>query len=186
MQSCLVGLDDDTGDDERCAAEFKEVVGSTHLVHLQDLCEDIAERLLRIVGRSHEGRSNGKLWLRQCLHVGLAIRRHRHLCQLQISRGHHILRQALGDLSLQGIGRNLMIGRVVGTEVFLVIQLANHEAQRCSLSFNLRIMITTFFMPSTESITFSISPSSIRRPRSLIWWSVRPRITTLPSGSHFA
>ena len=127
MQPGLVGLDDDTSDDERSASEFKEVVGSTHLIHLKNLGEDVAEGFLRIVGRSHESRSDGKLRLRQSLHIGLAIRRHGHLGQLQISRGHHILREALGDLSLQGVGRNLMIGRVVGTEVFLVVQLANHD-----------------------------------------------------------
>ena len=127
MQPGLVGLDDDTSDDERSASEFKEIVGSTHLVHLENLGEDVAEGFLRIVGRSHESRSDGKLRLRQSLYIGLAIRRHGHLGQLQISRRHHILREALGDLGLQGVGRNLMVGRVVGTEVFLVVQLADHD-----------------------------------------------------------
>ncbi len=32
----------------------------------------------------------------------------------------------------------------------------------------------------------SISPSSIRKPRSLIWWSSRPRYSTVPSGRYRA
>ena len=127
MQSGLIGLDDDTGNNERCTTEFEEVIRCAHLVHLQNTCKNVAEGALRIVNRSSVGRADGQLWLGQSLHVRLTIRRHRHLVQLQIGRRHHILGQALRDLCLQGIGSNLMVGSVVGAEVLLIIQLADHD-----------------------------------------------------------
>ena len=92
MQPGLVGLDDDAGDDERRAAQLEEIVGSTHLVHLEYACEDVAEGALCVVGRSHVGRTDGQLRFGQRLDVGLAVGRHGHLLQLQVGGRHHVLR----------------------------------------------------------------------------------------------
>ena len=127
MHTSLVGLDDDTGNDQRRTAEFEEVVGSTHTVHLQDTSKDIAESPLGIVGRFLIGTADGQLRFGQGFDIRLAIGRHRHFTQLQISRRHHILCQALGYFSLQGIRGYLAIGGIVGTEVFLVIQLTDQD-----------------------------------------------------------
>ena len=127
MQSGLVGFDDDTRDDERRTTQLEEVVGSTHLVHLQDACKDIAESLFGIVGRGCIGRADSQLRLRQCLHVSLTVGSHRHLRELQIGSRHHVLRQALGDFRLQGIGGYLTVGCIVGTEVLPVVQFTNED-----------------------------------------------------------
>ena len=127
MQACLVGLDDDAGDDKRGTAQLEEIVGGTDLIHLEDGGKDVAEPAFGVVGRSHVGRSDGELRLGQCLDVGLAVGCHRHLVELQVSRGHHILRKALRNLGLERIGSYRTVGGVIGTEVLLVAETANQD-----------------------------------------------------------
>ena len=127
MHSRLVGLNNDTRHDERGAAQFKEVVGSAHLVHLKDASKDVTEGAFSVIGRFHIGRTDGQLGLGQRLNISLAIGCHRHFLQLQVGRGHHVLGQALGDFGLQILGFNLSVGCVVGTQVLFVIDFAYED-----------------------------------------------------------
>ena len=127
MESGLVGLDDDAGDDERRAAELEEVIGGAHTVHLQDAGEDVAEGTLSVVLRCLVVATDGQLRFGQSLDVGLAVGCHRHLLQLQIGRRHHILRETLADFLLQSSWCNLTAGSIVGTEVLLPAELADED-----------------------------------------------------------
>ena len=79
MQSCFVCLNDDTGDNERCAAQLEEVIRGSYLIHLQDVGKDVAEDTLRFVHRFCIGRCYGELRLWQCLYIRLPVGCHWHL-----------------------------------------------------------------------------------------------------------
>ena len=95
MQACLLSLDYNLHDGQRRTTKFEETVSSSNLFDLQDTCKDIAEDPFCVIGRSNKFANACQFRVRQSLHVRLAVRRHRHLLQLEVGRGHHILRQAL-------------------------------------------------------------------------------------------
>ena len=127
MHTGLVSLDNHARDHERGTAQFKEVVGSPHPIHLQNVGKDVAECTLGVVRRLLVGRGHSQIGLWKCLHIGLAVGCHGHLVELQISSRHHVLREALRNLGLEVFGRDHTVGGIVGTQVFLAANLANHD-----------------------------------------------------------
>ena len=127
MMPSLVRLDNHTRHHQRCAAQFEEVIRGAHAFHLQDVGEDVAELFLRFSHRLHIFCLDGQRRFGQRLHVCLAARRGRHLVELQVGRGHHVLRQALADLHLEFIDIHRMIGREVGAEMLFAVDFANHH-----------------------------------------------------------
>ena len=127
MQPGLVCLDDHPCHDKRRATEFKEVVGDSYLIHLQDRSKNIAESTLCVIDGSHISRTDSQLRFGQCLHISLPVRCHWHLCQLQIGSRHHVLCQPLADFGLQGIRCYLTVCRIVSTKVFLITDLTDHD-----------------------------------------------------------
>ena len=127
MKTGLVRLDDDTGDYERCASQFEEVVCCSHLVHLQDVGKDVAESTLCVVQGCLVCRGDSQLWLGQRLHVGLSVRGHRHLFQLQVGCRHHVLGEMLRDFRFQHIGRDFTFGSVVCAEMLLAVDFSNEN-----------------------------------------------------------
>ena len=95
MQISLVSLDNDTRHNERRTPQLEEVICSTHLLHLKDIGEDVAEGTLGVIGWSLIVATDGQLRFWQCLDIRLTIRCNRHLLHLQISRRHHILGKCL-------------------------------------------------------------------------------------------
>ena len=53
MHASLVGLDNDSGNYQRRTSKFEEIVGGSHLVHLEDGGKDVTEGSLGVVCRSH-------------------------------------------------------------------------------------------------------------------------------------
>ena len=94
---------------------------------MQDAGKDVAEGTLGVVGRSLIGRCDGQLRFGQGLDVGLTVGCHGHLLELEVGRGHHILRETLRNLSLQGIGCYLTVGGIVGAKVLLVVEFTNED-----------------------------------------------------------
>ena len=114
MHAGLVGLDDDTGDHERGAAELKEVVGSAHLVHLKDRGKDVAEGAFGIVARSLVGGSHSQLGFGQGLDVGFAVGGGGHFGQLEVGGGHHVLGETARNFGLELVGSDGAVGGIVG------------------------------------------------------------------------
>ena len=121
----LVGFDDDTRDDKRGASEFEETVGGADLLHIEHFGKDVGNGLFGIVGRSLIRAASSQLRFRQRLDIGLAIRRERHLLQLQISCRHHIFGEGLAQFSLQRRNIHFVVGGEISTEVFGVFDLTN-------------------------------------------------------------
>ena len=94
---------------------------------MQNVGKDVAECSLGLGGRFLIGRGDRQLRLRQRLDVGLAIWRHRHLVELLIGCGHHVLSQALSYFIFHSIRREWSVGGIVSTQVLLAGNLANHD-----------------------------------------------------------
>ena len=116
MMSVLVGFDDDTCDDERGAAQFKEVVGSTHLFNRQDIAENLAEELLDIINRLHilvvGSLDDG---FRKLFLVHLLVLIQRNAVNLHRSSRNHIRWLLLADESVQILDIHLLIADDVGS-----------------------------------------------------------------------
>ena len=71
--------------------------------------------------------AGGCLRFRQRLLVNLPVRCHRHLFQLHIDGGHHILREFCADVSFQSIDINRTASGEVGAQVFRTGDGAHHD-----------------------------------------------------------
>ena len=87
----LAGLDDDLDGIDTGTANLEEVVGSTHLLDLQDIREDGAEELFLFTLWSHILGGSFHLGSGQGLAVDLAVGRHRHAVHLHVSIRHHVV-----------------------------------------------------------------------------------------------
>ena len=125
MNAPFIGLDDDTRYIQRRTTKVEETVGSAHLLGLQHRGKDVAEGLFCLVLRSHILAHSHHLRFGQCLGIDFAVRRNRHLGQLQIGRRNHIGGQALTDFRLYLFNWNLTVGHEVGTEMILAFQFAD-------------------------------------------------------------
>ena len=127
MQACLLCLDYNLHYSQRRTTKFKETISSSNLVDLQDACKDVTEDLFCVIGRNNIFANACQFRIRQSLHIRLAVRRHWHLLQLEIGRGHHILRQTLGDFCLQVLRSDFTVSGIVGTEVLAVVDLSDQD-----------------------------------------------------------
>ena len=123
----FIDIDNQACNDKRSATQFEEIVGSSYTFYLQNVSKDVAKLLFQFICWRHICCRDGKRRFGQCLHVGFAAGRSRHLVELQVSRWHHILCQALANLHFQFVNVHSMVGGEVGTEMFLAVNLANHH-----------------------------------------------------------
>ena len=74
---------------------------------------------------------------------------------MQVCRGHHVLCQALRYFCLQGIGCYLAVGSIVGTEVLLAVQFANHD-DRLPNAFHLQHDVLNLAQFYAQSAQFNL------------------------------
>ena len=115
------------GDDERGAADLKEIIRGSHAVQLQRVLECLAEEFLRGVGRRDILSQTDGHRIGQAPDIGLSVRGHGHLVELEIGGGHHIVGQMLFKLVSQPVDVDLGIGGEVGAEVILAAELADAD-----------------------------------------------------------
>ena len=122
VQSRLVALDDDTRYHKRGAAKVEEVVGGSHLLHLQDISEDLGKHTLLLVAwlhiftvgcLDHGGR--------QRLAVHLLILVERYGVNLHRSSRHHVWRLLREDELAERLDVNLLVADDVGSDVLAAI-----------------------------------------------------------------
>ena len=118
----LVSLNNQTGCHERGTSEVEEIVRCTHLVHGENLLEDVAEEFLELVCRFHiitiACRNH---WSRQCLAVHLLILVERNAVDLHGGSRHHIGRLALGNEIVELLDVDLFIAHHISSNVFTTI-----------------------------------------------------------------
>ncbi|BBJ46506.1 hypothetical protein SSPO_092240 [Streptomyces antimycoticus] len=155
------------------AAQAEEVVLHAHRVHRQHLGPDAGQGLL---GGGARGDLAGVAVRRgarggQRLPVDLAVRGEGKRVQHHIGGRHHMRRQHPGrrGAHLRGLRRGPAAGRHhIGDQPLLaglVLPYGDHGRAH----------------PGWRANAASTSPSSMRKPRILTWWSARPRNSSSPS-----
>lgn len=94
FKALVRGGDDDAGDGQRGAADFKEIVLSADALKMQHIRENPAEDFLGLVLGRDIFSGAGELGIREGLAVDLAVGRHRELIHLQVCIRDHIPGQA--------------------------------------------------------------------------------------------
>ena len=122
MQPRLVAFDDDTRYHKRRAAKVEEVVGGSHLVHLQDISEDLGKHALLLVAWLHVFTvgclNHGG---RQRLSVHLLVLVERYGVDLHRGSRHHVWRLLREDELVEGLDVNLLVADDVGSDVLAAI-----------------------------------------------------------------
>ena len=166
---------DQTRRQQRVTAELEEVVVDADPLDAQHLGKQrTQDRLLRAARRAVLMR-RGKLRLRQRATVELAVRRQRQPLQHHERRRHHVVRQAPPQRRPQ---RRRIKRRT--RRRHHVADSRGWPAPSC------RAITTACDTPACRSSTASISPGSIRNPRSFTCASARPRNSSTPSDRHRA
>ena len=124
----LAGLDDDLDGIDAGTANLEEVVGSTHLLDVQNIREDTAEQLFLLPLRSHIFCGTLHLGCREHLAVNLAVGRHRHAVHLHIGVGHHVFGQrrcSEGGADVLFSDSGTIGHRIIEYEVLVALHLAH-------------------------------------------------------------
>ena len=103
------------------------------------------------------------------LAIELGIRRQREFLQMHEGRRNHVVGQSGLERLDRASGAQAFAAGVVGNQALI----AGRSSRR---------MTTACAIPSMLASAHSISPSSMRNPFSLTWWSRRPRNSSVPSG----
>ena len=154
-------------------AELEEVVVDADALEVEHLGEECRELLLEGVARGHVGRAllATALGRRQGLAVHLPVRGQRQRFEHHEVARHHVLGEALPQVGTQLAhrgGRLRVCRNDVTHEPGVAGTVLAHRGGR-------------FGHPAWSASADSISPSSMRWPRSFTWWSRRPRHSRVPS-----
>ena len=101
------------------SAEIEKIVGRADAVDLQNIFPDIRQFALKLAARRYERKPRSRLTgFGQRLAVDLGVRRHRQCRQPHITRGDHVIGQALPQElpQLGDIGRGLRAGDHIGAQ----------------------------------------------------------------------
>ena len=173
-QAALVAARDDLDAEDRIAAELEEMIVDADALDAQHVLPDVGERGFGRVARRDErfGADCARgIRRRQRLAIELAVRRQRQRVEEEEVRRHHVVGQALHaaisrSSAISGAGGG--VGDEVGDEALVaggVLALDDGDLAHGA---------------GAAASAASISPSSMRKPRILTCWSMRPRYSSSP------